>query len=138
LSGVAAAFTRREDVETARFVFDAQRANRGDVAVIASRGRYRAGIITKIGRLNVTVTYTTATAIAEANDPRHPIGEPVRSRKADRFAAVAVRPARPETADPDRPGRVQRAGRDRLRRDRLPPPSSPPAGLAMPLTPTGA
>jgi hypothetical protein len=97
---VVRAFSRAEDAEQAGYVFGAEHAKLGDEAVVYSRGRYRAGIVTKIGRLNVTVTYTTRTAIQEAKDPRFRSKVPARTSKADKFAEVAIRPPRGASANP--------------------------------------
>ncbi len=51
--------------------------------------------------MNVTVVYTTESAIREAADPRYGWTEAVRSTKADKFAEVAVRPS--STLDPAGP-----------------------------------
>lgn len=110
LCRAVAAFTRREDVEEAGYVFAAEHASVGDEAVVYSRGRYRAGIITKIGRVNATVTYTTATAIQEARDPHYGWTEPARTNKADKFAEVAVRPRRTAPANPPAHGDADRPG----------------------------
>src|SRR5262245_17340134 len=94
LTRVVARFDTREQVVAAGYVFGAERAAVGDEAVIYSRARYRAGIIAKVGGVNVTVTYTTETAIREAADPRYGWTVPARTTKAATFADVAVRPTR--------------------------------------------
>lgn len=93
-----ASYARTDDVEEAGFVFGAKTAAVGDEAVIYSRGRFRAGIVVKVGRVNLTVAYTTATSVRDAADRRYGWTEPVRTTKAAKFADVAVRPAR--SADP--------------------------------------
>lgn len=95
---VVASYARTDDVEAAGFVFGAKTAAVGDEAVIYSRGRFRAGIVVKVGRVNLTVVYTTATSVRDAADRRYGWTEPVRTTKAAKFADVAVRPAR--SADP--------------------------------------
>jgi len=106
LTRVVARFDDRDLVRAAGYVVGAEDAAVDDEAVIYSRGGYRAGIVTKVGRVNVTVTYTTETAIREAADPRYGWTEPARTTKAAKFAEVAVRPtgeaAAPTLARPSR------------------------------------
>ncbi|MEV6922938.1 hypothetical protein AB0M46_00290 [Dactylosporangium sp. NPDC051485] len=64
----------------------------GDVAAINARGRWRVGVIVRIGRLNAAVEYTTEGAIRDAADPRSSWTEPLRSIKTARFADIAVHP----------------------------------------------
>ena len=45
----------------------------GDVATIYSRGQLRTGVISKVGRKNVTLTYTTPGALKEAAKTGEPI-----------------------------------------------------------------
>jgi len=93
LRRMVARFADREQVAAAGYVFGAKSARVGDVAVVYSRAAYRAGIVIKVGRLSVTVVYTTETALREAADPRYGWTEPARTTKAGKFADVAIRPA---------------------------------------------
>jgi hypothetical protein len=92
LRRVVARFADRGQVAAGGYVFGAQAARVGDAAVVYSRAAYRAGIVIKVGRLNVTVVYTTETALPQAADPRYGWTEPARTTKAGRFADVAIRP----------------------------------------------
>jgi hypothetical protein len=98
LRRVVARFDDRDQVVAAGYVFGAESARVGDAAVLYSRGAFRAGVILKIGRVNVTVVYTTETAIREAADPRYGWTEPARTTKAAKFADTAVRPTRSDAA----------------------------------------
>ncbi|GAA1575720.1 hypothetical protein GCM10009827_116970 [Dactylosporangium maewongense] len=104
---LAACYSNRDQVEAAGFSFGTA-LKIGDVAAIDSRGRWRVGVIVRIGRLNAAVEYTTEGAIRDAADPRSSWTEPFRSIKTARFADIAVRPAaapaRPETAPRRPPG----------------------------------
>ena len=54
----------------------------GDVATIYSRGQLRTGVISKVGRKNVTLTYTTPGALKEAAKTGEPINERAEKRAA--------------------------------------------------------
>jgi hypothetical protein len=50
------------EVEAAGYVFDVDEPSKlkvGDVAIVYSRGQYRQGVVTKVGKTNAEVTYTT-------------------------------------------------------------------------------
>ncbi|MEV6928427.1 hypothetical protein AB0M46_28620 [Dactylosporangium sp. NPDC051485] len=89
---LVACYSNREQAEAAGFTFGTD-LKLGDVAAIDSRGRWRVGVIVRIGRLNAAVEYTTEGAIRDAADPRSSWTEPFRSMKTARFADIAVRPA---------------------------------------------
>lgn len=99
---LAACYSNRDQVKAAGFTFGAD-LKIGDVAAIDSRGRWRVGVIVRIGRLNAAVEYTTEGAIRDAADPRTSWTEPFRSMKTARFADIAARPgaehAPSDTAD---------------------------------------
>lgn len=61
----------------------------GDVVAVYSRGRYRAALVEKVGRVNVTVAYSTPGAVAEA--ARYHPGFVNVTRKAVKFSEVAGR-----------------------------------------------
>ena len=88
---LVACYANRTQVEAAGFTFGSN-LKIGDVAAINSRGRWRVGVIVRIGRLNAAVEYTTEGAIRDAADPRSSWTEPFRSIKTARFADIAVRP----------------------------------------------
>ncbi|WP_432976751.1 hypothetical protein [Dactylosporangium sp. CA-233914] len=92
LMRLVACYSNRDQVEAAGFTFGTD-LKLGDVAAIDSRGRWRVGVIVRIGRLNAAVEHTTEGAIRDAADPRSSWTEPFRSIKTARFAEIAVRPA---------------------------------------------
>lgn len=56
----------REALADHGWTFDHGPLTEGQVAVVHSRGYYRRGIVTKVGRVNAKVTYTTAGAVESA------------------------------------------------------------------------
>ena len=107
---VVATFATDADLEAAGFRYGAEGAKLGDVAVIWGRNGLRRGIVTKVGRLNVEVQFTTPSAIKEAANLRYGWSEPQVTAKSAKFADVAILAPVAKCAECDEPVFVDDAG----------------------------